>query len=707
MRIHPKILLTLLGMSALVVLVGGFAVNRLETVGALGLAGAAREAADVARTLGFAAAADQDPSHCLTIKVVRNLHKILGRDVKVVDVHRRILADATPGQIGTIAPDFDGKLDRTLSDGLVRTFNDLCGDHPQGICRIAVPVKSEAGQIVGAVLLECPPDYNEMVAITQATRLQVIYAALASVGIATILALYIGTSIASPLRQLTRAAVSFAAGEEGLSTPRHRADEIGDLSVAFEVMMERRTQAKEELRRAMDELERRVEERTAKLGEANDRLQREVAERRGAEENARRLAEEIAQEREWFAEILNSVPAVVFEHWSLEQSRRNFVSRYVETLHGYTSEEWLSAPDFWTRTIHPEDKERVLQAAERAFAGDGFESESDVFRWITKDNRVVWAETHRRMIRKNGSGIVGVRGFTVDITDRKRAEEELRKMHEQLVEASRKAGMAEVATNVLHNVGNVLNSVNVSAAVAADHVRQSSAQHVGRVAALLREHAVDLGGYLSADPVGQKLPGFIGQLAAQLETEQAAILQELDQLGRNVEHIKDIVSVQQSYASAAGVSQTVAVVDLVEDCLRMNTGALTRHEVQLLREYEARPTIRVDKHKVMQILVNLIRNAKYACDESGRALKHLTVRITEDEQAVRISVIDNGVGIPAENMTRIFSHGFTTRQSGHGFGLHSGALAAAELGGKLIAQSEGPGRGATFTLELPFQSQAS
>jgi signal transduction histidine kinase len=155
------------------------------------------------------------------------------------------------------------------------------------------------------------------------------------------------------------------------------------------------------------------------------------------------------------------------------------------------------------------------------------------------------------------------------------------------------------------------------------------------------------------------------------------------------------------------VSQTVAVVDLVEDCLRMNTGALTRHEVQLLREYEARPTIRVDKHKVMQILVNLIRNAKYACDESGRALKHLTVRITEDEQAVRISVIDNGVGIPAENMTRIFSHGFTTRQSGHGFGLHSGALAAAELGGKLIAQSEGPGRGATFTLELPFQSQAS
>jgi signal transduction histidine kinase len=71
-------------------------------------------------------------------------------------------------------------------------------------------------------------------------------------------------------------------------------------------------------------------------------------------------------------------------------------------------------------------------------------------------------------------------------------------------------------------------------------------------------------------------------------------------------------------------------------------------------------------------------------------------------EAVRISVIDNGVGIPAQNMDRLFTHGFTTRQSGHGFGLHSGALAAQELGGTLHAESEGAGRGAAFILELPY-----
>jgi signal transduction histidine kinase len=136
----------------------------------------------------------------------------------------------------------------------------------------------------------------------------------------------------------------------------------------------------------------------------------------------------------------------------------------------------------------------------------------------------------------------------------------------------------------------------------------------------------------------------------------------------------------------------------------MNAGALARHQLQLMRDYAADvPEILVEKHKVLQILVNLIRNAKYACEESDTPDKLLTVRIINGDNRVRITVEDNGVGIPPENLARIFSHGFTTRKNGHGFGLHSGALAAQELGGCLTALSEGPGRGATFTLELPAQ----
>jgi signal transduction histidine kinase len=179
-------------------------------------------------------------------------------------------------------------------------------------------------------------------------------------------------------------------------------------------------------------------------------------------------------------------------------------------------------------------------------------------------------------------------------------------------------------------------------------------------------------------------------------------LQELAALRENLEHIKETVAMQQSYAKLCGVTETVAVVELVEDSLRLNAGAFVRHGVTLRREFNEVPPITVDKHKVLQILVNLVRNAKYACDESGKTEKLITLRIDTSANGVRISVIDNGVGIRAENMSRLFTHGFTTRQSGHGFGLHSGALAAQQLGGSLHAESEGPGCGAAFILELPY-----
>jgi signal transduction histidine kinase len=164
---------------------------------------------------------------------------------------------------------------------------------------------------------------------------------------------------------------------------------------------------------------------------------------------------------------------------------------------------------------------------------------------------------------------------------------------------------------------------------------------------------------------------------------------------------------QQSYAQVAGVAERVLVSELVEDALRMNTGALIRHNVQVVREYGSNPPeITVDKHKVLQILVNLMRNAKYACDDAGNADKRITLGIAADPGHVRISVADNGIGIPQENLTRIFNHGFTTRKTGHGFGLHSGSLTAKELGGALLVQSDGAGKGARFTLELPLAPKA-
>jgi two-component system NtrC family sensor kinase len=291
-----------------------------------------------------------------------------------------------------------------------------------------------------------------------------------------------------------------------------------------------------------------------------------------------------------------------------------------------------------------------------------------------------------------------------EVTEHTQAQEELERVHRELLEASRQAGMAEIATNVLHNVGNVLNSVNVSATVASDLAQQSKAAGLNRVVALMREHQHDLGEFITSDPRGKHLPLHLGRLADHLTTEQAAIVKELDSLRSNIEHIKEIVTMQQSYARVAGVRDIVGVVDLLEDSLRMNAGALARHGVEVVRDFEGEPLVNIDKHKVLQILVNLVRNAKYACSESGLPGRRVTLSVRSANELARIIVSDNGVGIAPENLTRIFSHGFTTRKSGHGFGLHSGALAARELGGTLRAQSDGVGHGATFTLELPLHS---
>ncbi len=284
------------------------------------------------------------------------------------------------------------------------------------------------------------------------------------------------------------------------------------------------------------------------------------------------------------------------------------------------------------------------------------------------------------------------------------AEESLRALQKQLVETSRQAGMAEVATSVLHNVGNVLNSVNISSSLIAEKVRKSRVVNLGKAAALLQAHQGDLAGFLTGDARGRELPGYLASLAVHLVDEQGKILQEVASLTRDIEHIKDIVAMQQNYARVSGVTETLNVIDLVEDALRLNEGAMERHNVRVVRDYKEAVPVTVDKHKVLQILVNLIRNAKYALDDGQPAERLMTVRVAANgDGGVRISVMDNGVGIPQENLARIFGHGFTTRKDGHGFGLHSGANTARELGGSLTAQSEGWGKGASFTLEFPRQ----
>ena len=285
---------------------------------------------------------------------------------------------------------------------------------------------------------------------------------------------------------------------------------------------------------------------------------------------------------------------------------------------------------------------------------------------------------------------------------------ELEEAHKQLVETSRQAGMAEVATAVLHNVGNVLNSVNVSASLVMDSIRKSRLPGLAKALGLMDEQSSNLGHFLTVDPKGKQVPDYLKKLSEHLGNEQVVMLKELGSLSKNIEHIKDIVSMQQAYARVSGVVESILAGDLVDDALRMNAGALARHDVQVIRDFEEIPKVSVEKHKVLQILVNLISNAKYALDEGNPPVKQLTLRVgVNGNDCFKIAVADNGVGIPAENLTQIFAHGFTTKKGGHGFGLHSSALAAREMGGALRVHSDGVGKGATFTLELPLRLEGA
>src|SRR5690606_11687221 len=143
-----------------------------------------------------------------------------------------------------------------------------------------------------------------------------------------------------------------------------------------------------------------------------------------------------------------------------------------------------------------------------------------------------------------------------------------------------------------------------------------------------------------------------------------------------------------------------SVVEMVENALKINQAGLVRHGVTVQRELDDSLRVQTDSHKVLQILINLVSNAKYAMSSTERVDRILTVR-TEietngDEKHVSIIVSDNGEGIAPENLSRIFGYGFTTKRHGHGFGLHSSALAAKEIGGALSVESEGRGKGATF-----------
>ncbi len=422
-------------------------------------------------------------------------------------------------------------------------------------------------------------------------------------------------------------------------------------------------------------------------------------------ESHSRLAEQdgMRREKERLEMLVAGIDGIVWEV-DAASAEFTFVSSRCEEILGYPAQRWMTEKDLWDAKLHPDDqwardhfKQMVADKVPYSFE----------YRMIAADERMVWIRESGTVTLDSSGAPVWVRGVFYDITEKKRTSEDLDRANAKLVDSSRHAGMAEVATGVLHNVGNVLNSVNISGSVIGERLRNSKSIELSKVAGLLTLQAADFAGFVARDPRGPHIPELISRVADALQAEHADLLEEVESITKNISHIKEIVSMQQGFAKGEGIVEAFDLQTLVDDAIKINSMSLARHRITVVQAFNDVPRVRVDKHLVLQILVNLLRNAKQAIEGTDRVERRIVVKIQgSGENMVRVSVQDSGSGIAAENLTRIFSHGFTTKKTGHGFGLHSSALAATGMGGSLSAHSDGPGTGATFTLELPvFNAQ--
>lgn len=298
-----------------------------------------------------------------------------------------------------------------------------------------------------------------------------------------------------------------------------------------------------------------------------------------------------------------------------------------------------------------------------------------------------------------------------DITRRKEIEARLDAAQQQLVDAAHKSGMAQVAIGVLHNVGNILNSVMLSGEEIARMAKNSKVQGLNKANELLRSHAHDLGNFLTADEKGKMLPQYYEKIGLVLNDEAKSIGGEAAKLNEKLMMIKDVIATQQAYARADGYEERLNVVSVIEDALHVQEASLRKQGINVCKNFNDTPLCIVHKSKLLQVLTNIIQNAREAVAENEQInrIQEITIETSyTGSGSVFVKIADNGCGIPHENLQRIFNYGFTTKENGHGFGLHTSALAMTEMGGELQAHSEGPGCGAVFTLKVRVaQEQAS
>lgn len=398
-------------------------------------------------------------------------------------------------------------------------------------------------------------------------------------------------------------------------------------------------------------------------------------------------------------------------HWSYRtREDRILWSRQMFSVFGLAEGSALPGYHQFLEFIHEDDRDRLNELVEVALTtGESYELEMRIYFQADQSVRWIYAKGVGSLIEqiKNADQPYkyNLSGIAMDIDSRKRSEEELKKINMKLIAISRQAGMSEIAAAVLHNVGNILNSANVSIVMLQELLTDDQGSKLENISTMIQKGIIDNPSYLLSDDKGKLIPAYLSRLSELLVTNHKKMIDEVGELNKHIEHIKDIVLMQNAISGVSGVRENVSVQEICVQAIQMSYGLAEKNSIKIQQHFEFKGNICVDKTKILQILVNLIRNAKEALvmrDTLEPKIIHLFVREYE-KGLIEIQISDNGIGIENEYLKQIFSMGFTTKIHGHGFGLHMSAIAAQEMGGKLTFISHGKNQGTTFTLKLPIK----
>ncbi len=288
------------------------------------------------------------------------------------------------------------------------------------------------------------------------------------------------------------------------------------------------------------------------------------------------------------------------------------------------------------------------------------------------------------------------------IVEKEKAERDLKEAQNLLIESAYKAGLADLAGDTLHNIGNVVNSIHVSSDIVKNVIKENPGENYTKACNILHENLDNFPEFFASDPKGEQLIKYFLLL-------EKPIVNSFEQIDENLEVIRDkaaaignIIARQSKFINSPYFLEKQNMCEVVDSVIQLVPDLHTDSSITIDKQYESVPSIKLQKPSIIRILLNILDNSVHALKYSRNLNKVLMISIKKDNEYVTTSITDNGYGIAEENMDKIFKNSFTTKKGGFGLDLHNAANIINEMGGELKIDSKGINKGATVSISLPL-----